>query len=197
MRGGRSAILKGAMDVIGRKGYAAASIREICREAGVTKPVLYYHFRGKDHLYRELMIECFSYYLHSMLSAAGTSGTWRERLERIVYEDLRSVKESPMRTRFLLRMIFSPEGNQPSFNYVKEMERQRRVIASALQEGIDAEAIQGRATDLATALIGMNLIAVLEHLFTGRATLTRRAARRHVGLLLEGARKGSCSYTDR
>jgi hypothetical protein len=69
---------------------------------------------------------------------------------------------------------------------VKEMERQRRVFMEVLQEGIRAGRIRGNARELATALMGMNLIAILENIFTGRSTLTRRTAERHVDYLLRG-----------
>jgi DNA-binding transcriptional regulator YbjK len=38
MRRGRGAIVKAAIRVFAQKGYAGASVREICSEAGVTKP---------------------------------------------------------------------------------------------------------------------------------------------------------------
>ncbi len=37
------------------RGYAATSIREIVEAAGVTKPVLYYHFQSKEGLYRAIL----------------------------------------------------------------------------------------------------------------------------------------------
>ena len=186
MRGGREAVLKAAIEIFARKGYAGASTREICREAGVTKPVLYYHFRGKEHLYRELMIDSFGNYQKLLLSAAQTRGTLRERLVRMVQTDFRSTRDDPVRTMFLLRMVFSPVDQHPLFDIVKEMEKERDVIARVLQEGIDSGILKGNTRDLATALIGMQLIATLEHLFTGRATLTRRRAEKYVDVLLRG-----------
>ena len=189
MRSGREAILKAAVEVFARKGYAGASTREICREAGVTKPVLYYHFRGKGHLYQELMIDSFGRYQKLLLSAAHTRGSVRERLVRMVHADFMSTKEDPLRTKFVLRMIFSPGEQHPLFDYVREMEKERRLIAGVLQEGIDAGNVRGNAGELATALIGMQLIATLEHLFTSRPTITRRRAEGCVDLLLAGCMK--------
>ncbi len=186
MRGGREAILKAAMEAFARQGYAGSSIREICQSAGVTKPVLYYYFRSKEHLYQELMIECFSVALKNMLCASKSAGNLRQRLVRIVYDDLRSVKKSPLRAQFVLRMIFSPEGQRPYFDYVRESERERDVIASVLREGIASGSIKGNARALATALMGMDLMAILESLCTGRNTLTRTTAERHVDILLKG-----------
>jgi AcrR family transcriptional regulator len=186
MRGGREAIVKAAIRVFAQKGYAGASTREICAEAGVTKPVLYYYFRGKEHLYRELMIDSFGNYQKMLLSASLTRGTLRERLVRMVQTDFRATKEDPARVKFVLRMIFSPGEQHPLFDYIAEMEKERLVIAGVLQEGIDAGLLRGNARDLATALIGTQLFVTLEHLFTGRPALTRRRAERCVDLLLEG-----------
>jgi hypothetical protein len=60
------------------------------------------------------------------------------------------------------------------------------VLAEVLQEGIDAGIARGNARELATALMGMNLIAMLENVITGRPTLSRRNAERQVDTLLKG-----------
>jgi len=186
MRGGREAILNAAIEVFARQGYAGSSIRAICQAAGVTKPVLYYYFRSKEHLYQELMIDCFSLSLKTLLRASKSAGSLRQRLVRIVWDEFRSVKKAPTRAQFLLRMIFSPEGRRPYFDYIQESERQRQTIAGVIQEGIDAGKIRGNAGLLATALMGMDLMAILESILVGRATLTLRAAERNVDLLLNG-----------
>lgn len=186
MRAARRAIVDAAMRIFAEKGFAGTSIREICGLAGVTKPVLYYHFRDKVHLYRELMINTFGASLKLHLEASNTKGTVRQRLIRIVANDFKTVREEPERVQFLLRMIFAPEDERPYFDYVREMERQRQVIAGVLQEGINAGIARGDARELATALMGMNLMAILEHVITGRPTVSRRNAERHVDILLRG-----------
>jgi TetR/AcrR family transcriptional regulator len=188
MRSGRTAIVKAAMEVFAQKGFAGASTREICAAAGLTKPVLYYHFRSKEHLYRELMIDSFGNYQKVLLRASQSRGTMRERLVRMVNTDFRATKEDAMRAKFVLRMIFSPGEQHPLFDYVKEMEEQRNIIAGVLQEGIDDGSLWGKALELANALMGMQLIAELEHLVTGRPTLTSKRAERCVDLLLEGCK---------
>ena len=44
----RERLLRAAVAVFDRKGYAAASVREIVEQAGITKPALYYHFGSKE-----------------------------------------------------------------------------------------------------------------------------------------------------
>lgn len=186
MRGAREAIVKAAMEMFARNGYAGASIRQICQVAGVTKPVLYYHFRSKEHLYRELMIDSFGYYMKAMLRAANTQGDLRQRLIRIIYNDFQAAKDDPLRVRFLLRMIFAAEEQRPVFNYVEELEKQRNLIAGVLEDGIVPRNGSRDARELATALMGMDMIAVLENALTGRSTLSRRRAEKYVDILLRG-----------
>ncbi len=189
MGSGRESIVRAAIEVFARKGYDGATTREICAAAGVTKPVLYYHFHGKEHLYQELMIDSFSSYYKMLLRASRGRGTLRDRLVRMVMTDFNEAKADPVRTMFLLRMIFSPGDQHPLFDYIKEMERERTVIAGVLQEGIDAGELAGNARDLATALMGMELFATLENLFTARPTLTHRRAEQCVDVLLHGCRR--------
>ncbi len=184
MRRTREAIVNAAIDVFSRKGYTGSSIREICAVAGVTKPVLYYHFRNKGHLFQELMVDSFDYYLKALLRASNLRGDFRTRLVHITYNDWHAAKANPARIRFLLRMAFAPEEQMPRFNIVREMEKQRRVIAGVLQEGLSSAGARGDARQLATALMGMNLMAVLENILTGKPSLTRKKAESHVEILV-------------
>jgi TetR/AcrR family transcriptional repressor of nem operon len=46
----RAKLLAAALRVIRAKGYAATSVEDLCREAGVTKGAFFHHFRSKDEL---------------------------------------------------------------------------------------------------------------------------------------------------
>ena len=56
----KAKILDAAGDVFGRMGYNAATIREICRSAGVNVAAIHYHFGGKKELYRIVVTELLS-----------------------------------------------------------------------------------------------------------------------------------------
>ncbi len=47
----RAQLIATACTVFARRGYEAASMEEVAREAGVTKPIVYDHFGGKEGLY--------------------------------------------------------------------------------------------------------------------------------------------------
>jgi TetR/AcrR family transcriptional regulator len=183
MRRARNSILNSAIRLFADKGYAGCSIREICQAAGVTKPVLYYHFRSKEHLYQELMLDIFNQTNKNLLRLSKFRGSLRDRLILYVSTEFRNSKKDPNGVRLLFRMMFSPEGEYPHFNFVEEFKRERMTIAGFIKE----QNRDGSSHDpemISTALMGMMLIQILEYLFTGRRTLTRRNAQKLVDLLL-------------
>ena len=185
-QGGREAILKAAVRLFAEKGFTGASTREICQAAGITKPMLYYHFRGKEHLYQELIIDCFSQHQKVLLRASQAGGTFRERLVRIMETTLKSAREDPWRVRFLTRMVFSPEEQRPRLNVVARLEDERAFLTGVFQNGVAAGLVRGKPRELATVTMGMSLITILANLFTGKPALNRRDAEKLVGVLLDG-----------
>lgn len=53
----KAKIMEAAGQVFGRMGYKAATIREICRVAGVNVAAINYHFGGKQELYRTVVTD--------------------------------------------------------------------------------------------------------------------------------------------
>jgi AcrR family transcriptional regulator len=55
----RASILAAATRVFSRGSYAAATTAAIAKEAGITEPVLYHHFKGKAALYGACLVEAW------------------------------------------------------------------------------------------------------------------------------------------
>ena len=51
----RQRILDTAFELISEKGYARASVSDICKMVGITKPSLYYYFDSKDEILLTLL----------------------------------------------------------------------------------------------------------------------------------------------
>jgi TetR/AcrR family transcriptional regulator len=94
----RERVLAAALDVFSERGFDGASTREIATRAGVTQPLLNYHFSSKDDLWRAAVDELFGQLVEVM--------TARQ-------EGLRGVEE-PMRARLLVRefIVFSARHPQ-------------------------------------------------------------------------------------
>jgi len=58
----RDAILKTAARLFAVQGFDGTTTIQIAREAGVTEPLIYYHFKGKDDLFTQIIAATFSEY---------------------------------------------------------------------------------------------------------------------------------------
>jgi AcrR family transcriptional regulator len=62
-------IVRAARKLFLKKGYHDTTIRDICRESGLSNGTLYFYFENKDALYAHIYEECFQH-LNDMLASA-------------------------------------------------------------------------------------------------------------------------------
>jgi TetR/AcrR family transcriptional regulator len=75
----RDIVLQEARKLFTANGFASTSIRQICAEAGVTAPVLYYHFGDKEGLFQAVVEDTLSLDgFHRLLreEVAASSDAW-------------------------------------------------------------------------------------------------------------------------
>jgi AcrR family transcriptional regulator len=58
----KESILKTAARLFATQGFDATTTIQLAREAGVTEPLIYYHFKGKDDLFTRIIEATFSEY---------------------------------------------------------------------------------------------------------------------------------------
>jgi AcrR family transcriptional regulator len=85
-----------------QRGYEAASVEEIAQRAGITKPIVYEHFGGKEGLYAVVVDREVEHIVRCIVEAI-SEGSPRERLERAAMAFLRYAKERPEGFTMLLR----------------------------------------------------------------------------------------------
>lgn len=147
----RLAILRAAETVIGEKGFAAASIADITRTAGIAQGTFYIYFQSKDEVFAELVAE-MSRWTRASLSEAVADAPDRMAAERAGLEGfLRFVRGRPALYNIVEEArFFNPDAYRAYFEqfaaaYVINLER-------AVEEG---EIRPGRAEIRAWALMGI------------------------------------------
>jgi AcrR family transcriptional regulator len=88
--------------VFAQRGYEAASVEEIAERAGITKPIVYEHFGGKEGLYAVIVDREVEHIVGRIVEAI-SQGSPRERLERAALAFLHYVQERPEGFTMLLR----------------------------------------------------------------------------------------------
>jgi AcrR family transcriptional regulator len=89
----RTQILRQAALTFLHNGYDATSMSQIADGCGITKPGLYYHFRGKQDLLFAIMSHAMDLLEQRTLAAMLSAGTHEERLRSILHSHVRLITE--------------------------------------------------------------------------------------------------------
>ncbi len=99
----REQLLDVGRSLFAERGFDATSVEEIAQRAGVSKPVVYEHFGGKEGLYAVVVDREMSQLLDAITGALTSSGRPRELLERAALALLDYIEDSADGFRILVR----------------------------------------------------------------------------------------------
>jgi TetR/AcrR family transcriptional regulator len=182
----RDKIRKAAIGLFTEKGYAACSTREICERAGVTKPVLYYHFHSKEQLHRELIDGACEEMLGELTLAARRGGTAKERMVNVLTADFALTRREPDLAALHFRMIFTARHEGSHVDFVKVGLDWVNLLAETVREGVRKGEVDGNPRELAIAILGVHMIYTMSYLLRGKPRLDRKLARRITDLIWKG-----------
>jgi AcrR family transcriptional regulator len=145
----RSQLITIGRDTFAELGYEATTMEEIARRAGITKPIVYGHFGGKEGLYG-VIVEHEAAYILGAISQAISSGTPRERVEAAVLAFLRYVRDNPAGFAVLAR------DSPASSRYASTLSEIAARVAGIFAVEFDRAGYDTREAPIyAQALIGM------------------------------------------
>jgi AcrR family transcriptional regulator len=153
---GSSVILEAAGRLFVERGYANVSIRDVCRAANTTPPMIYYYFKDKRHLFeaavkhRVTMQEFIS-----LLRERTSAGDARKNVEEFVDAYLSSFPTEAFQPG--LYMIETAELDRSSAERISEqLDEVRAVAVSLIKRGIARGSLRkADAEGAADCLIGM------------------------------------------
>jgi TetR/AcrR family acrAB operon transcriptional repressor len=156
----RKQLLEAALTVFGRKGYSAATLEEIASEAGLTRGAIYWHFDGKEALYKALVIEKSAGINQLAEEILAGDGTPREILQSLLLGLFRYVEENDEYQALLELAVSKVEVTPGLESIMEETTRGRRslanVLADILRRGIEIGEFRSNlpVDDAAIALVG-------------------------------------------
>lgn len=147
----RAQLLRAAEKVFGERGYQAASIAEITREAGASQGAFYIYFKSKEEAFRELVEEMGAMTRAVLRAAISGSGGRLEAERHGLRAFLAFVAERPALYRIVEEARFvDPPAYRAYFTGFAEA--YRRQLARAARDG---QIREGDAEVRAWALMGM------------------------------------------
>ncbi|MBO0819443.1 MAG: TetR/AcrR family transcriptional regulator [Nocardiopsaceae bacterium] len=175
----RRQLLDAAMEVFVARGYHAAAMDEIAERAGVSKPVLYQHFPGKQDLYLALLDESIEALIEAVRAALRSTSDNRQRVTATFAAFYGYVAEH----RGTFRLVF--ESDLTSEPAVRErIDQVDRVCADMVSQVIreDAGLEDDEAHLLSISLVGMAQVSARYWLST-LGSIPRDAAEQMVARL--------------
>lgn len=161
----RERLADAALRLFNERGYAATSVREIVEAAGVTKPVLYYHFESKEGLYNYLISRGFEEFTVTLAAARRETGPVVERLRHLLDSVYRLFGEHTAEVRLMHAIFYGPPQGAPPFDFDRYHRQFEEEIGRLVVEGMEAGEL--RPDDphtVAMVIIGTINVAMELHL---------------------------------
>lgn len=132
-------ILDAALQLFAEKGFDNVSVREICAAAGVSKPVLYYHFENRDGVIRAVLRKLEEGWRMHCASTLDQHPPSREALVEFFTGLVALASNDGIVSRIMARMPTAP------VEILRETAMPQQydgVLARWLQSGVDAGAFR-------------------------------------------------------
>ena len=183
----RERLLKAAIRLFTQKGYAATSVREIVEGAGVTKPVLYYHFKSKEGLYLAAMQDGVAEYQALVEGLAPTAEPADIQIRRACL----SVYDLYLRQLDLLRLVhaifYGPTQGAPQFDFHALYNRFAEALGRLVRLGMDRGEFKGEDEQAMTlAVLGAFTIVYENDMIHTECQVGREGLDRTLDIIFRG-----------
>ncbi len=157
----RQRLLSCATGLFTRKGYTAATVREIVAAAGVTKPVLYYYFHNKEGIYLELIRDAFAKFDALLDASRGERGSATERLLHLSDQAFSLFMENIEMAKLMYSIYYGPPQGAPFFDFDTYHMKFQDTIRRLVKEGIrKKEFHKGNTENMMWAILGAVNVAM-------------------------------------
>lgn len=146
----RRQLLDVALGVFAEQGFHVTSMEDVAGAAGITKPVLYRHFRSKRALYLELLDDVGQRVLAAVLAATAAAAGPRQQVEAGFTAYFTMVAAEPD----AFRLLFG-SGARRDEEFAGAVRQVERTLAEAVAGLIDADIDHDHRLLLAHGLVGL------------------------------------------
>jgi AcrR family transcriptional regulator len=151
----RAGILTAAADLFRERGYRAATLDDIARRVGVSKPTLYGYFRSKEELLAAIFHRAMSLFERDLGAIRASGDDPVTQLRRVIRFHVGAV----IAERSFLAVFFSEEANLPprlSRAIRRRKSRYDRTVRAIVESGIRRGAVRAANPRLLVfAMLGM------------------------------------------
>ena len=130
-------IIETATKLFAGQGFDGTTTLQIAREAGVTEPLIYYHFEGKDDLFTHIIEKGYNAYFERLNSLNAETATHFEKIENILALQFKFLREMPDEI-YLFFSTCPAKLKDKSHVCTKKLEKQRKWLVAYLSNCLEA-----------------------------------------------------------
>lgn len=180
-------LLAAAVRLFAAKGYAATTVRDILRAAGVTAPVLYYHFGSKEGLFLAIAEEGRAKFEAARAAALGAGGPVAERIRRLAHAHLAVRREYADLAWVVEQILSGPPEAAPAYDFRAAVRESVRRFETLVEEGIaTGELARSAPREVALAIMGALEVAFRARIYDDQGVGPDDVLESVLGVLLSG-----------
>jgi AcrR family transcriptional regulator len=144
----RELLLGVAKKIFAERGFQSATMDDIAKEAGFTKPILYQYFESKTDLYHEIVTQTAQKLIDKLASAVSIAETPRAKIEvafRVYFDMVVSETDA-----FRILFIHSHEGSTSG-----DLRNVELTLVSFVEPFIDISISKEHRRQLAAGVVGL------------------------------------------
>jgi TetR/AcrR family transcriptional regulator len=176
--GSRARLFAAAADEFAARGFAGANVDRIAATAGLNKAMIYYHFRSKAALYREILRDMFEAVAARVETVAASSSPPDEKMRLFANAIATEAEARPYFPSIWLREI-AEKGSHVDASILRVLTRVLAALTAIIDEGVR----QRRFRPVNPLLIHAGIVAPLL-LFFAIEPLRQRIGRTVTGAAL-------------
>jgi AcrR family transcriptional regulator len=170
---GKARILEAAIDLVGERGHAGATISEICKRARIQPPAVYHHFGSKEGVIAAAVETIAAAWLAELEKALPANRTFDQRLRKAV-QGWQAAIEAPTKPVKMLLTI-QLECADRSVTIRDALRRVHEQACAVVRRDLDQSGLFDGTAALADTVVGLVFAAALRfHLEADRTALRRR-----------------------
>lgn len=185
--GKKENITKAATYLFATQGFDGTTTIQLSEEAGVTEPLIYYHFSGKDELFTTVLKTAYDEYFNRLKALKGKTDTQFERIENIIAFHIDIVRNLPHE---MLLMVTPAPGKlvDPENAFQKYSIRKKRWLTSYFSNCLKKGIQTGEFKKVPVNETCLVLLMIIDEILY-RRHLSPKTAKRKAGAIIDFCRR--------
>jgi TetR/AcrR family transcriptional regulator len=163
-------ILDAAMKVFTRKGFAAARMEEIAKEAGINRALLHYYHRDKQTMFNRIFENRFKEFFKGLFVIFEAENvSLFDKIRRMVEHEINTLTKHPDLARFIITEI----AHEPELliEYGKKLGVNPRIFIEGFEKQVSKEVSDGAIIPIEGKQLLINIMSLCIYPFVAKPVI--------------------------